>query len=646
MVARILTIALLSLAGLLVTAGPAAADTSDFTFDSFDAEYTLSRADDGTAHLEVVETIVARFPDYDQNRGLLRAIPLVNQGIYLEPEIHGVTDENGADVYWEQEFDSEFTVLVLGTDDFVYGPTTYVISYSLDNVVTEFSQDGADSEFYWDVNGTGWDQPFGRVSVELTVDESAAASLTGATGCYYGAFESDSTCDITTDFVTPPDSTPAPDFADSPAHFSASVTDLDARENLSIAVAFRPQSFEPGEAWQEGDPGYDGGDYGEGYEPAPPLNEPPVWSNVLAVVLGLGAASVPVFAGRQRAKLKKANAGQGIIVPQYSVPKGLNVMVAAHIVDRESTAFSAQLVSLAVRGKLRILDYPVTDGGADYTLQYLDSSDLDDIELALMNALFGSKLEPGEVKELAPADVTLGNAVRSVTERAAQQQTTEGYRDKRQSTGCFFAGISMLAAFVIFAVLVFTSIATYSISPIVIVVGIVAFLSIFVTFGFAVGNSRGPLTRKGSLQREYLEGMRMYLDLAEKDRFRMLQSPDGAERIDVGDTKQIIKLYEKLLPFAVIWGVEDQWMQELVVHAGTENTPDWFRSTDGFTAIAFTHALRGTTTAATYTPPPPPSSSSWGGSGSSGSSFSSFSGGSSGGGFSGGGGGGGGGGGR
>ena len=640
MVARILTIALVSLATLFATAGPAAADTSDFTFDSFDADYTLSRAGDGTSHLEVVETIVARFPDFDQNRGLLRAIPLVNQGIYLEPEIHGVTDENGNDVYWEQEFDSEFTVLVLGTDDYVHGATTYVISYSLDNVVTAFSQEDAADEFYWDVNGTGWDQPFDRVSATLTVDESAAPLLTGATACYYGAFESDSTCDITTDLGGTTDDGPVP------MDFAATVTDLAPNETLTIAVAFTPGDFVQGEAWQEGDPGYDGGDYGESYEPAPPLNEAPLWSSIVAGVLGLGVASIPVFAGRQRAKAAKANAGQGIIVPQYSVPKGLNVMVAAHLVDRENTAFSAQLVSLAVRGKLRILDYPVTDSNADYTLQYLDSSDLDEIELALMNSLFGSKLEPGEVKELAPADVSLGNAVRAVTARAAHMQTSEGYRDHNQSSGCFFAGISMVAAFIVFAVLVAVSIATYSVSAITIVAGIVAFLTIFVTFGISIGNSRGRLTRKGSLQREYLEGMKMYLELAEKERFRMLQSPDGAERIDVGDTKQIIKLYEKLLPFAVIWGVEDQWMQELVVHTGVDQTPDWFQSTDGFNAVAFTHALRGATTAATYTPPPPPSSSSWGGSGSSGSSFSSFSGGSSGGGFSGGGGGGGGGGGR
>jgi hypothetical protein len=37
-------------------------DVDDFTFDSFDADYTLTRADDGTSRLEVVETIVAVFP--------------------------------------------------------------------------------------------------------------------------------------------------------------------------------------------------------------------------------------------------------------------------------------------------------------------------------------------------------------------------------------------------------------------------------------------------------------------------------------------------------------------------------------------------------------------------------------------------------
>jgi hypothetical protein len=161
---------------------------------------------------------------------------------------------------------------------------------------------------------------------------------------------------------------------------------------------------------------------------------------------------------------------------------------------------------------------------------------------------------------------------------------------------------------------------------------------------------RRQFTPYGHEWRDYLEGMKMYLELAEKDRFRMLQSPDGAERIDIGDTKQIIKLYEKLLPFAVLWGVEDQWIRELEVHiAAPDDAPDWFASSRGFSAVAFTTALNGLSSQATYQPQAASTGgggSSWSGGGHFNSSFSSHSGGSHGGGFSGGGGGGGGGGGR
>ena len=132
----------------------------------------------------------------------------------------------------------------------------------------------------------------------------------------------------------------------------------------------------------------------------------------------------------------------------------------------------------------------------------------------------------------------------------------------------------------------------------------------------------------------------MYLDLAEKDRLQMLQSATGADRVDVGDNLQLVKLYEKLLPWAVLWGVETSWMKELAVHVDAlDEKPDWFVGTNGFEVSAFTSALGGFRT--TLTPPPSTSSSGWRG-----SSGGSFSGGSHGGGFSGGGGGGGGGGGR
>ena len=61
--------------GASVPASAATGDVDDFTFDSFTADYTLTRDADGTSHLAVVEEIVAVFPDADQNRGIRRLLP-------------------------------------------------------------------------------------------------------------------------------------------------------------------------------------------------------------------------------------------------------------------------------------------------------------------------------------------------------------------------------------------------------------------------------------------------------------------------------------------------------------------------------------------------------------------------------------------
>ena len=138
--------------------------------------------------------------------------------------------------------------------------------------------------------------------------------------------------------------------------------------------------------------------------------------------------------------------------------------------------------------------------------------------------------------------------------------------------------------------------------------------------------------------------MTLYLTVAEEERMKFLQSPTGAERIDVGNNQEMIKLYEKLLPWAVLWGVEDQWSKELAVRveADPSQQPDWFVGQTPFSAGLFTSAVGGFQS--TVFTPTSGSGTSWS---SSGSGFgSTFSGGSMGGGFSGGGGGGGGGGGR
>jgi uncharacterized membrane protein YgcG len=140
-----------------------------------------------------------------------------------------------------------------------------------------------------------------------------------------------------------------------------------------------------------------------------------------------------------------------------------------------------------------------------------------------------------------------------------------------------------------------------------------------------------PLTEKGVAMRDYLKGLEMYMKLAEAERIRTMQSPEGAAKLpglDVTDTKQLVKLYERLLPYAIVFGIEKAWAEQFA--ALYQEPPEWYGGNwQSFNAGVFAASLGSFTTSTSNTFSPPNSSSSSG-----------FSGGSSGGGGGGGGGGG------
>ena len=66
-------------------------------------------------------------------------------------------------------------------------------------------------------------------------------------------------------------------------------------------------------------------------------------------------------------------------------------------------------------------------------------------------------------------------------------------------------------------------------------------------------------TEEGIKTKLYLDGLCKYMKLAEAERIKFLQS---VPRVDISD-KGIVKLYEKLLPYALIFGLESTWITEL-----------------------------------------------------------------------------------
>ncbi|MEZ5191047.1 MAG: DUF2207 domain-containing protein [Schumannella sp.] len=179
------------------------AGVDDFSFDSFDAQYYLGVDDSGHSTLRTVETLVAVFPAIDQNRGIVRYIPMSYGADPWDPKrvdtqvlVTSVTDENGDPVVYET-FDDGYGFLGVSIDDDTYkhGRHTYVIEYTQRDVTRYFANTD-DDEFYWDLNGTGWSQSFGSVSGTVHLDDGLASALNGQTSCYWGYEGDDEPCEL------------------------------------------------------------------------------------------------------------------------------------------------------------------------------------------------------------------------------------------------------------------------------------------------------------------------------------------------------------------------------------------------------------------------------------------------------------------
>ncbi len=584
------------LLSLLGFASPASAGVDDFEFESFSADYYLGVDADGRSTLTTVETFVALFPDFDQNHGMRRAIPGDYQGAPTDVSVQSVTDENGTPRPFEVETDDEGFILVTSREDgFVQGRQTYVFTYTQHNV-TRFFSDTNDDEFFWDTNGTGWYQYFASVTARVHVPAELAASLTGSSACYQGYEGSRETCELTTE--QDGDETV----------ISTTVTDIAPFENVTVAIGFEPHTFVPR------DDSYFG-------SPLAVLQLASVLASIAALIWAIFVRATKLADGR----------GRPTIIAEYTPPKGLDLITASVILGTTSRAAAAQFVDFAVRRHIRIVETEKQgwfSRSTTYLLELLDPTGLRGPEDDLARALFGYQLVPGTGYLMSGKDVALSERVRAIIASTTAAATASGLRKKgvaryailpvllamAAAAGSFFFGIAMLGS------------ANGGALPFVLMIPGIPI--VLILFGILF---RAPLTEQGAELRDHLKGLELYIRLAEADRLRMLQSPTGAEReaVSTADPRQIVDIYEKLLPYAVLFSLEKQWAAELGKYY-TEASPDWYSGSNAFNAGVFASSISSlsTSVASSY----------------SGSSSSSSSGGSGGGGSSGGGGGGGGGG--
>ena len=147
-------------------------------------------------------------------------------------------------------------------------------------------------------------------------------------------------------------------------------------------------------------------------------------------------------------------------------------------------------------------------------------------------------------------------------------------------------------------------------------------LTLFILYGIYVYLIQAP-TKLGAQTASELEGFKMYLKTAEEHRLNFLTPPEKTP-----------ELFEKLLPYAIALGVENEWGQKFTdVLKQFNYAPDWYNSDKPFTPSVFPSTFASSfTSSVSRAQINPASTSSSGGSWSSGSRGGGFSGGGGGGG--------------
>jgi uncharacterized membrane protein YgcG len=570
-------------AGLAITTGDNAAaaststDVDDFRFASLDADYTLGRADDGTSTLRVVERFVAVFPDYDQNHGMRRLVPDTYLDVPLNPQFVSITDGDGNPRPAEVDHEDGVFSMTSRSDDYVHGEQTYVFTYTLENV-TRFFGDTGDDEFYWNVNGLEWAQSFGRVTATVHLDDDLGSALTGDVACYHGYEGATDTCPIE-----------VRDGTSAAAEVFAETGDLQPYQTMTIALGFEQGTFTP---------------FDSSY-----LASPWGWLQGLAGI-GLVAGAVWGFVTRRR-RLRD-EPGRPTIIAEYTPPRHIDALESAVLLGLPAKAIPAEVLEQAVVGSIRIVEGKRRWlGGVRLKAQLVDPSRADGDGRMLLDGLFPGLVE-GDEYEFGQTDRRLSTAAQAILKAANRELESRGLRRKvpgwSRALPILATGAAATLVFVLGVAALDASVNAWV--PLILMVAAIGVELLVISV-----LSHKPLTAIGAEVRDHLAGLKVFIEWAEADRIRMLQSPQGAERvpIDTTDRGEMLKLYETLLPYAVVFGQEKQWAKELAVLYGENSSPGWYSGSSGhFNAAAFSAGI-GTLSTSTS------ASSSSGGSGGGGS---------------------------
>ncbi len=597
------------LAALALVAAPVSAGERILSFES---DITVNA--DGW--ITVRETITVRSEAKKIKRGIYRDFPVryttpTGDRYRVDFEVVEVQRDGAPESYHVKSRGNDERVYIGRRETFLDpGVYTYRLTYRTHRQLGFFEYH---DELYWNVTGNRWAFPIDRIEARVTLPNTIAPEQID-TEAYVGRFgETGSDYEAKVDVF-------------GVAAFAAT-RGLRQGEGLTIVVTWpKGHVREPSTAEQ--------------------------WAyfardnrNVLLGVLGVGVLLSYFFVVWSRVG---QDPDPGVIVPLFEPPLDLSPAAMRYILKMgfDNKAYSAAVINLAVKGYLSI-----TDDDDEYVLtrdRNVDKSVLSPGERRLAAKLFQGRntaiLKRANHKSIRGSIKALKKLLRSEYHRvyfrtngkylipgiliAAATIFLSGYSSVQDKASLFFMIIWltgwtftiytlmkqgqfwMAAIFGVFEVgalvMLATEIASMWVTGLLIIL-----LVINIVFFYLI---KAP-TESGRKLMDAIEGFKLYLSVAEKERLNILNPPE-----------QTPALFEKYLPYALALGVDQEWSErfaETLQRAASDESgyrPRWYSgsSWERSDISRFSSSLSSSLTSAVNSSAQPPGS----GSGSSGSGSS------------------------
>lgn len=320
----------------------------------------------------------------------------------------------------------------------------------------------------------------------------------------------------------------------------------------------------------------------------------------------------------------------GVVIPLYQPPADLSPAEVSYLANRgyravkgrvDFSALSGALINLAVKGKIKIIH---KDTGSDYTIKKLtDTLDgLSEDEKILMSLFKTTE------------DFDLSNLKKQREKAIAFNQGIKDFYQKlRDNCSKFLFSHRIAKVFawiiVVIALLVIAPFLTWHTFWLSVSLGVILglimnivqnplsfgnyiviiFIAAFTVFWLggpsifsdidssdlivmlltaliltvALSQKYEGYTKPGIKTMTDIEGFKLFLTVTEKDRYRLLQSPEVTPEI-----------FEKYLPYAIALGVSDAWQQAF---ANEFFQPGWYEGRQGYQVQSFNQQLTAFSTA-------------------------------------------------